>query len=184
MKTEEIFSTILTRMIKGLMVHEQFTNYYDFLGLQGYKRCHEYHYLEENQEYRKLIHYYIKKYNKLVPEASFDNPQIIPDSCYKYTRQEVDLKTKQQAVKDGLEHWVKWEKETCKIYQDMYKELMNINEVAAAAKVCEIIQEVEEELQTIEQYHLEKVAVNYDMTVIIEEQKPLHCKYKKMIKED
>lgn len=66
----------------------------------------------------------------------------------------------------------------------MYKELMNINEVAAAEKVCEIIQEVEEELQTIEQYHLEKVAVNYDMTVIIEEQKPLHCKYKKMIKED
>lgn len=99
MKTEEIFSTILTRMIKGLMVHEQFTNYYDFLGLQGYKRCHEYHYLEENQEYRKLIHYYIKKYNKLVPETSFDNPQIIPDSWYRYTRQEVDLKTKQQAVK-------------------------------------------------------------------------------------
>lgn len=184
MKTEEIFKQIFTRMIKGLMVHEQFANYYDFLGLQGYRRCHEYHYVKENESYRKLSHYYIKKYNMLMIETSFDNPKIIPDGWYGYYRQDVDIKTKRQAVKDGLEKWVKWEKETCKLYQDMYKELINIGEVGAAAKICELIQDVEEELQIVEKYHLNKIAVDYDMTVIIEEQKPLHCKYKQMIKEE
>ena len=47
MTVEEIFSKISQRMIGGLMFHEQMSNYYDFLNLRGYKKCHEYHYLEE-----------------------------------------------------------------------------------------------------------------------------------------
>lgn len=184
MTTEEIFKTILERMVKGLMVHEQLANYYDFLGLQGYRRCHEYHYIKENEGYRKMSHYYIKKYNMLMPEFRFDNPEIIPSSWYGYHRQEVDTKTKRQAVQDGLNEWVKWEGATCTLYEKMYKELIDIGEFAAAAKICELITEVEHELQTAEKYQLNKIAVDYDMNIIIEEQKPLHCKYKKMIKEE
>ena len=48
MTVEEIFGKIVQHQIKGLMIHEQLSNYYDFLGLSGYKRFHECHYYEEN----------------------------------------------------------------------------------------------------------------------------------------
>lgn len=182
MTNEEIFTQIIARMIKGLMVHDQLATYYDFLGLEGYKRCHEYHFLEESKMYRKMCHFYIKEYNLLLPETKFDNPNIIPSSWYGYTRQEVDIKTKQNAVQIGLNEWIKWEGATSTLYQKMYKELISNGEVAAATNLADIICHVKEELHTAEQYQLNKIAINYDMTEIIHEQKFYHNKYKKMIK--
>ena len=46
MTIKEIYAQIAEHMIKGMMIHEQLANYYDFLGLKGYKRCHEYHYMK------------------------------------------------------------------------------------------------------------------------------------------
>ena len=179
MTVEEIFSNITDRMIKGLMVHDQLANYYDFLGLQGYKKCHECHYFKENETYRKTYHYYVKKYNRLLPETRFDNPNIIPSSWYQYNRQDVDRNTKQKAVEDGLNKWVKWEGGTLQLYQSMYKELIEIGEIAAATYVMyHLIKDVSEELMTAEKYQLNKNATGYDLTSIIEEQKPLHKKYK------
>lgn len=179
MSIEDIFKEILARMLKGLMTHEQLANYYDFLGLQGYKKCHECHFYEESKCYRKFYHYFIKRYNKLLPELNFENPNVIPINWYNYTRQDVDTKTKRSAVEQGLNVWVNWEKETLDLYQRMYQNLMNLGEVAAANELCKIIKEVEEELQTAEKYQLNKMAVNYDISVIIDEQKPYHKKYKK-----
>ena len=65
----------------------------------------------------------------------------------------------------------------------MYKELIDLGEFAAAAEICNLIKEVEEELQTAEKYQLNKLSIDYDMNVIIEEQKSLHKKYKEMCKE-
>lgn len=58
-----------------------------------------------------------------------------------------------------------------------------MEEFAAAAKIQRLLEDVEEELQTAEQYQLNKLSVNYDMTIVLEEQKSLHYKYKEMIKE-
>ena len=183
MTNEEIFTQVIARMIKGLMVHDQLATYYDFLGLEGYKRCHEYHFLEESKVYRKMCHFYMKEYDLLLPETKFDNPNIIPNAWYGYTRQEVDIKTKQTAVQKGLNEWVRWEDGTSSLYQKLYKELIANGEVAAAAKLADIICHVKEELYTAKQYQLNKISTNYDMTDIIQEQKFYHDKYKKMIKE-
>lgn len=180
MTVEEIFSAITNHMIKGLMVHEQMANYYDFLGLQGYKRCHEYHYFSENKTYRKTMHYYIKHYHKLLPELRFENPNLIPGSWFQHVSKDVDRNTKQNAVEEGLTKWAKWERSTVSLYQQMYKELVDIGEIAAAAYVMtHLINDVSEELSTVEQYQLNKSATGYDLVNIVEEQKPIHSKYKK-----
>ena len=54
MTYEEIFSNISAHMIKGIMFHAQMADYFDFLGLKGYKRLHEYHYFDESIMFRKL----------------------------------------------------------------------------------------------------------------------------------
>ena len=178
MTIEEIYNKLASHMIQGMMIHEQLANYYDFLGLKGYKRCHEYHYMNESCMYRKLCRYYINHHNKLIEESEFDNPNIIPKSWYNYTRQDVDTNTKRNAVKQGLEKWVEWEKETKKLYENMYMELQNIGEIASAEFISCFVRDVDRELKKAERYHLNKQATDYDISNIIMEQNKKHNKYK------
>lgn len=183
MTIEEIFANISSHMIKGMMVHEQMANYYRFLGLNGYSQCHEYHFMKETCGYRKLQRYYISHYNKLITESDFDNPAVIPDSWYNYTRQDVDAATIKSAVKSGLTAWIGWEAETKDLYERMYCELLDIGEIATALFLADYIKDVDEEHKKAQGYMLSKVANGFDMTAIIEEQHRKHKKYKKFFEE-
>lgn len=178
MTCEEIFTKLSEHMIKGLMVHEQLANYYEFLNLPGYSRCHEYHFMKESCSYRKLCRYYIDHYNKLIPETEFDNPEVIPASWYSHERKDVDASTKKNAIKTGLEKWVEWETDTKKLYSDMYKEMIENGSVASAKFLCEYIEDVDHELKKATEYWLSKEAIGYDLAVITDEQKPKKEKYK------
>lgn len=48
---------------------------------------------------------------------------------------DVDIATRQNALKTGISTWIDWEKETKSLYESMYKELCDIGEIAAACKV-------------------------------------------------
>ena len=181
MTLEEIYADIAAHMIKGLMIHEQLANYYDFLGLEGYKRCHEYHYIEESVEYRGLCRYYINHHNRLILDKEIEAPDIIPESWYDHVRQDVDTSTKKNAVKTGLASWVDWETKTKKFYEKMWKELIDIDEVASACKIKELIHDVDKELKKATRYLLNKEAIGYDIGAIIAEQGKMHNKYKKKI---
>lgn len=177
MTVEEIFSEISAHMIKGLMTHTQLADYYDFLGLEGYKRCHEYHALQETCNYRGINRYFINHYDRLIPEKEVEDPQMIPDSWYNHVRQDVDNNTKRNAVKTALDNWVRWEKDTKDLYQRMYQELMEIGEVAGAFKVKELICDVDKELKKAQRYQLNKMMTEYNLSDIVAEQKSKHKKY-------
>ncbi len=183
MTIEDIYGQIASHMIKGLMVHDQLANYYDFLGLKGYSQCHQYHYLQQSCCYRKLCKYYTCYYNKLIPEVPVENPKEIPFSWFKYSRMDVDINTKRNAVKVGLENWMTWEKQTLSLYQELFKELYNLNQIASAYQLEKIICNVQEQIKEVEQYYLQKKAVDFDMDNIISEQKNKKEKYKKKKRE-
>lgn len=170
MTSEEIFTSAMNHMVEGIMIHEELSNYYLFLGLPAYSKCHEKHFHKENKSYKKLYNYYIKTYNKLIPNIKVDVPEVIPKSWYQYSRQDVDMKTKQNAVQQGLEKWVKWETATFALYQNLYQELIKIGKVRDAIEFKHLICDVKEELETATQYHLNKLSTNFDMVYIIEEQ--------------
>lgn len=184
MTIEEIYSSLASHMILGMMTHQHLANYYDFLGLKGYKRCHEYHYLKQTCAYRKLCRYYINHFNRLIPQSIIEPPNIIPASWFIYTRFDVDPQTKQKAVKNGLEAWVNWERQTKYLYENMYIEAMNIGQVAAALKIKGLVCDVDKELKEAERYHLNKKALNYDLYDIISDQECKHQKYKKKTQEE
>lgn len=178
MKLTEIYSRLSEHMIQGMMIHEQLANYYDFLGLRGYKECHEYHFLHETMNYRCLCKYFINHHNMLIPSVRVDDPNVIPESWYSHNRQDVDSNTRKNAIKTGLSKWVEWERDTKKLYEDMYSELMEIDEVASACKIKCFIEDVDHELKKAELYQIDKEAINYDMTVIMGEQLPKKKYYK------
>jgi len=53
-------------MVEGIMYHDDMAKAYDFLGLSGFARCHDYHHICETKNYRKLSHYYATHFHKLI----------------------------------------------------------------------------------------------------------------------
>lgn len=178
MTIEEIYSNIAKHMVKGIMFHEQMANYYDFIGLHGYKRCHEYHYFCESKCFRKLNRYFINHHNKLIKEEDIEKPDMIPMSWYQYKREDVSSTDIRNAAKISVEMWVKWERDTKLLYENMFSEAMAAGEVASAKKICTFVKDVDHELKYAERYMLKLKAVDYDLGFIMSEQKRLHDKYK------
>ena len=183
MTIEEIFSKLSAHGVEGMMIHAQLSDYYDFLNLHGYKRLHEYHFIAETKAHRKLQRFFINRYNKLIPDSRIDSSSVIPETWYKYTRQEVDKSTKRSAIEKGFSEWLKWETETRKLYNDMYIELDDMGEITAAEFVCDMLRQVDKEIKYAERKKMELEAVDYDMVFIAEKQHKLHDKYKELCSE-
>ena len=182
MTVEEIFNKLASHMVEGIMYHDDMAKAYDFLGLSGFARCHDYHHICETKEYRQLSHYYSTHFHKLIKLEQLKQPQIVPDSWYKYTTLDVDTSTKRNAVKELMEKWVAWEKETKILYQTMRRELYSINEVAAALEIDCLICDVDEELTWAEKKWIKLETVGYDIQLIVEWSNELHKKYKQAVK--
>lgn len=177
MTTDEVFRDISSHVVKGVMLHDQLADYYDFLNLPGYKRCHEYHGLCEMRAYRKLHRYYLNHFNRLIEEEAIASPDAIPSSWYRYKRQDVDASTKRSAVKTGIEKWVSWEQETKALYEKAYKDLMELGEVAAAKQIACLICDVGKELKWAQRKHIDLLTADYEIGFILGCQDNLHDWY-------
>ena len=179
---EEIFSEINNRFIGAIMMHGQFADYFDFLGLRGYKRLHEYQHLAESMERRKVCRYYINHHNALIKEGFSGEVNIIPDAWYTAKRLSVGKSTKQKAVEDGFIEYHNWESETKSIYEKYSQKLREAGDVADAVFVEKLVEDVSAELQTAERMISDLISTGYDMVYITEIQSEIHEKYKKKLK--
>lgn len=180
MTVDEIFTKLASHMIEGIMLHDTLSNGYDFLGLYGFSKCHCYHHLEETKGYMCLMHYYSTHYHKLINIDKLPQPEIVPQTWYKYSTMDVDSNTKRQAVQSFVRKWVEWETATKKLYQEMYKELLDINEVATAEEIKCYICAVSDELKHAEKKLVKLETIEYNIGTIINWQQPMYKKYKKL----
>lgn len=181
MTVEEIFTKLAIHMAQGVSYHEEMAKAYDFLGLWGFAQCHTYHQFEEMHNYRRMYHYYATHYFKLIQLDNIEKTEIIPSTWYKYSSQAVDNGTKKSAVKELMTKWVEWERSTKKLYQEMWKELININEIDAARKVKNCIHEVSTELHDAEKWLIALETINYDLIEINDQSTDLKKEYKKKL---
>lgn len=181
MTVEEVFTAIGTHMLEGIMMHEQISRAYDFLNMKGYKECHYYHYLSENKNYHCLLHYYMDHYHKLLNIVEAPDPKIIPQSWYKYGQPEVDVNTKRNSVKELMQKWVAWEKETKTLLQKSYKDLYEIGEISAMKKITYFLCDVDQELRHAESKWMNLESTGYDINHIMSKQEKLYKKYKEKI---
>jgi hypothetical protein len=179
---EEIFSEINNRFIGAIMMHGQFADYFDFLGLRGYKRLHEYQHLAESIERRKVCRYYINHHNALIKEDFSGEVNVIPDAWYTAKRLSVGKSTKQKAVEDGFLEYHNWESETKSVYEKYVQKLRETGSVADAIFVEKLVEDVSTELKTVEQMISDLISTGYDMVYITENQSEIQEKYKKKLK--
>ena len=166
MTVEEIFTKMASHMLDGVMIHEQLVHYHNFIHLPGYANFHMERCMEES---------------KLIPNIRVRPTEIIPKSWYSYTNADIDSSTLRSSVKSGLEIWIKWEKDTQKLYQELYAELIDIGEIVSARFVEDCVCEVTNELKEAETYYFNKKVRDYDIQDIMDEQKKFSKEKRKEI---
>lgn len=179
---DDVFAEINARQIAALMMHDQMADYFDFLGLSGYKRLHLYQYLAESKERRDVAHYYINHHGKLIPDRFEGNVQMIPESWRSANRMSVGKSTKQKAVEDGFSVYLGWEQATKDVYQKYATALREQGYVADAIFVDRLVEDVDNELERLERIITDLITSGYDPVYILESQKELHDKYKKKMR--
>lgn len=179
---EEIFNQISSRFIAATMMHMQFANYFDFLGMKGYKRLHEYQFFAESAEHREVSKYFINHHGKLLSDTFSGEVRVIPDSWYGANRLGVGKSTKQKAVEDSFLEYQTWEKETKTVYEKYAHTLRESGHISDALFVEKIISAVSEEVENIDRMISDLISTGYDMIYIMENQKEIYDKYKKMVK--
>lgn len=179
---KSIFEKIITRQISALMFHDEMADLYDFLGLAGFKRLHEYQYFCESAEYKSLKRYFLNHHNMLL---SIDEPvkkEYIPNDWKNYSRFDVNSQLRRQYVeKTMIEYW-EWEKETKCCLECWAKELLDMGMVADFEIVGKLVSDVDKELKCLERLVLKLKAVDFDPAYIVESQPEIHEKYKKKTK--
>lgn len=175
---EAIFSEINARMIAALMFHDQMADYFDFLGMKGYKRLHEYQYFAESLERKKLNQYYINHHNKLIPDTYSGQVSIIPENWQSANRISVGKSTKQKGIEDGFNQYHEWESETKNLYEHYSSRLREMGAVADAIMVEKLVEDVDKELKKLERIIVDLISSGYDMVYITESQQEIHNKYK------
>ena len=175
---EAIFSEINARMIAALMFHDQMSDYFDFLGMKGYKRLHEYQYFAESLERKKLNQYYINHHNKLIPDTYSGQISMIPENWQSANRISVGKSTKQKGIEDGFNQYHEWESETKNLYEHYSSRLREMGAVADAIVVEKLVEDVDKELKKLERIIIDLISSGYDMVYITESQQEIHNKYK------
>lgn len=177
MTISEVFSKLSAHLVEGMMIHDRMADYYDFLGLMGFKRMHEYFFLRDAAEMRGVKRYYGNHVNKLLPESAVSPPWSIPASWYGYSRSDVGADTKRTSVKNGIEKLSAWVHEGKQLYEQCYQDLCELGEIAAACKVRELVSLADMEAKHIDRLAINLKGIDYDMPTIFLMQDEIHRCY-------
>ena len=179
----EIFSEIYNHQIQGIMFHTELASLFDFMGLRGYKRQHEYQAFCEFAEARSVSRYAINHLNKMIGEPHGQPKAVTPQSWKNATRFDVGESDRKQYIREAFKRWKEWEVETKELYQRKFKELTEQGHIACANKVNELICDVDYELKFLEREIIKLSAIGYEMNYIIMIQDDIHKKYEEKEKE-
>ena len=123
-------------------------------------------------------------FNMLIPKVTFDSLvslSILPENWYNHKREQTDINTRRNAVKNGLEKYVIWEQDTKKFLENMSLQAVNIGAIGLAQKIKTYLKDKEKEIKLGQKEWLEIKTTDYDLPTIISKQGYLCKKYKKKI---
>lgn len=176
---EEIYSRLDERMCQALCFHEQLSDYFCFLGLQGFKRMLEYQYMKECAEKRKLHKRYVDIHHKVIPvKQNMSSPVLIPSEWSRYTSHDLDDSVIPKYVRMGFKRWEDWEKETRDIFEQCCDMVQHLGLHTDYEYIKELVLDVEKELKKIKRIIDSLNGTGYDVNMIHGVQDKYHEKYK------
>lgn len=168
----EVFQKISSTFIQGIMFHSQLMEIFYYLGLNTYGDFHKKQYKDESKNYLKLIKYYSTHYGLILPNTPIETQKLTPISKLEgMERNELTSANEKILIYDCFDYWFNWEWGVKNTLQNMYNELIKINEAAAAIFISDFIKDVDEELAEVKRQRFVLKQIDFDLTYIADQQK-------------
>ena len=151
MSCKEIMLDILKHQTEAVMYHDQMTDYYKFLHLDKLAKKHEKQTYEELEALKNLKCSYINYFCEL-PYYKVDIEIIYPAEWKNKTSMEVNEDALKMLAKNSLEK-----------YKNYAYELKKNFNFVMLKEVCELIEEVEEEISRLKNMIIEAQSYNYNV---------------------
>ena len=102
-----------------------------------------------------------------------DNPpqvDILNLGMLKQSNDELSPDNKVYLIQYALKEWIEWEKESKIMYEDAYRHLVDMSEIAAADFVLQYVKDVDKELRDAELLYRVRDAIDWDLATIYDKQ--------------
>lgn len=178
----QLYGELNKRMTTALMFHSEMSDYFNFMGLHGFKRMHEYQYFNESIGKRKLNRTYLDLHNMLISERGHEKVEVIPEDWYKHTRMDIDDSIVSKHTRLALKTYMEWEEETKQLLEDICHVMLDRGKITDYKVMACYLEDVTCELKKIYRLIEELNNVAYDVLYIMEKQKEIHDCYKEKMK--
>ena len=162
---KEVIQKIIVHQAEGIVFHDMMTDYFDFLGLDGFMKLHEHQAVEEACEYREMKEFFMKA------------PSVIPNDWQKHKTTEINAASVRTLTKNAFDLYLKWEKETRELYKECAKALKD-ECIECYYKILELLDDVEKEIRNLEDMIVDLQVSDYDARSITK----MQCKLKREFK--
>ena len=170
MTLQEIFIKLSNRMVGAMMVHTQLTELFTFIDLMPDIKRQKKQLHEETDGLLKLEKYCAQHHHLLVTANSPPSIDILNLGMLKEVSNELTPDDRAYLIQYGLKEWIKWEKESKVIYEDAYRNLIDISEIAAADFVMQYVRDVDKELKNAELLYRVRDTIDWDLPTIYDKQ--------------
>lgn len=178
-KVRDSFSTVCATLKSCSHMHMQLADYFDFLGLMGFKRQQEYYHMMHTAEIRGVHRWYINRYNMLLPRGTVAEEDAIPAAWDRYSRMDVDSSARKTAVKNATAMWVSRATASKEKVEEAAKALLDEGCVADYGCMAHLVETLDKELKCAVRQSIRLAGCDYDAREMFDMQGRLHEKYRK-----
>ena len=166
LSVDKIFKCIVKRNTEALMLHDKLCTYFNFLGLDGFSKYHEYRYFEESRNRIDTKKYYMKKYGKIIIDKDIDDVSIIPNDWEKYLKEEVQSQNKPKYIENAFKIFKNWEIETKEKYTKFAKWIFENGCLVDFEYILCLIDETDCEIEFAEKMIYKMKNMNYNIEYV------------------
>jgi hypothetical protein len=170
MTLKEIYTALANRMVGAIMIHSQLVQIFAFVDLLPDMRKQESQLQEETHDYSELNKYYIQHHHNILIADNPPQIDILNLGLLKKSSDELSTEDKMYLIKYGMKEWIEWERKSKVIYEDSYRELLDISEVASADFVSRFVRDVDLELKEAEKIFRVREGIDWDLSAIYDKQ--------------
>lgn len=166
----DVFQKLSNRMVGAMMIHTQLTELFNFIDLKVDAKRQKKQFHEESDGLLKLEKYCAQHHHMLV--TSDDPPQvdILDLGLLKEPNTQLSPDDKIYLIQYAMKKWIEWEKESKTIYEDAYRSLVDMSEIASAQFVLNYVEDVDVELSDAEILYGVRDAIDWDLPTIYDKE--------------
>ena len=174
MTTHNVFTKLANRMVGAMMIHTQLTELFNFIDLKSDAKRQKKQLHEESDGLLKLEKYVAQHHHMLITSNNPPQVDILNIGILKQHNDELSPDNKIYLIQYAMKEWIEWEKESKIMYEDAYRNLVDMSEIATADFVLQYVRDVDKELRDAELLYRVRDAIDWDLATIYDKQARLN----------